>query len=96
MDNNVCAMIQRILYVGAQEGIVYNDHYSMRMGHACNVPNIDQAKRRVARAFNPDQFRFVRPYQLGNVDFEARRECDLNTMRRCNFCEISMCTAVHI
>lgn len=55
-------MVQRILDVGTQEGIVYDDHYSVRMSHACNIPDIDQAKRRVARGFDPDQFRFVWPY----------------------------------
>lgn len=96
MDDNICTMVQRILDVGTQEGIVYDDHDSVRMSHACNIPDIDQAKRRVARGFDPDQFRFVWPYQLGNVDFEARRECDLDAMRSCDFGEISVCTAVHV
>lgn len=96
MNDNVCTMVQWILDIGAQKGIVYDHHYSVRMSHACNIPNIDQAQRRVARAFNPDQLCFIRPDELGNVDFEARRECDLNAMRSCNLGEISVCTAINV
>lgn len=39
----VCAMIQRILDIWAQEGVVNNDHDSMTMRHCCHFSDINQA-----------------------------------------------------
>lgn len=43
VDYYVCAMIQRILNIWAQKGIVNDDHDPMTMRHRCNFPNINQA-----------------------------------------------------
>lgn len=96
VDHYVCAVIQWVLHVRTEEGIVHNDMDSMSMCYGCNFSNIYQTQRRIARAFNPDQFRFVRSNELGDINFNAGRKRDLNAVGLCYFCEIAMSATVNI
>lgn len=96
VDNNVCAVIQRVLHIRTEKGIVHNDMNSMSMCYGCNFPNVHQTQRRIARAFNPDQFRLVRSNELGDIDLNAGRKGDLNAVGLGYFCEIAMGATVDI
>lgn len=96
VDDYVCAMIQRVLHIRAEEGIVYNDMNTMSMCYGSNFSNVYQTQRRIARAFNPDQFRLVRSNELGDIDLNAGRKGDLDAVGLGYFCEIAMGTTVDI
>lgn len=40
VNDNVCAMVERILNVGAEEGIIDHDHDAISVGHGGDVPNV--------------------------------------------------------
>lgn len=96
VDYYVCAMIQRILNIWAQEGIVDNDHDPMAMRHCCHFSDINQAQRRVTGAFDPDEFGLIRSNELGDINFNTRGESDLNAMSSSHFGEVAMRAAVDI
>lgn len=96
MNDNIRAMIQWILHVWTEKGIIDHYHDAVLMRYRSNFADVDQCQRRIAGAFDPYQFGFVRPYQIRNIDFDAWGEGDLNSMCRCNLCEVSMCTPIDI
>lgn len=96
VNHNVCAMVERVLNVGAEEGIINHNHDAISVGHRGNVPNVDQAQGRIAGAFDPYQLGLIRTDELGHVDLNAGRKCDLNTMGCGDFGEVAMCTAIDI
>lgn len=96
VDYYVCAMIQRILNIRAQEGIVNHDHDPMTMRHRCHLSDIHQAQRRVTRTFDPDQFSLVRSNELSDIDLDTGGESDLDAMSSSYFGEIAMRAAVDI
>lgn len=64
VDDNVGAVIERVLDIGAEEGVVYNDHNAVLVRYGCDVADIDQGECRVGRRFDPDKFRLVWSDQL--------------------------------
>ena len=94
--DNVRAMVERILDVGTEKGVVYYHHDAMLMCNGCNVPNIHKTQGGIAGRFDPDELRLVRPDHLCNIQFDARREGDLDAMSRSNFGKVSMGAAVDI
>ena len=96
VNDNVCAMVERVLNVGTEEGIIDHDHDAISVGHSGDVPNVNQAQRRIARAFDPYQLGFVRADEPGHVDFDAGRESNLNAMGCSNLGEVAMRTAVDV
>lgn len=54
MDDDIRTMVQRILYVWAQECVVNNDHYAMSVSDRRYRSYIDQAQGGIAGTFNPD------------------------------------------
>ena len=96
MDNNVCAVVERVLYVWAEERVVHHHHYAMLMRYCRDSPYINQLQRRIARSLDPYQFRLVRPYLTGYIEFDTWGECDLHTMGCSHLGEISVCATVDI
>lgn len=72
MYDDISPMVQRILDVRAEKGVVHHDHDPMLMGNRGHGPDVHQAQSGIARAFDPDQFRLVWPYELRNIQFNAR------------------------
>lgn len=89
-------MIQRILNIWAQEGIVNDDHDPMTMRHRCHFSNINQAERRITGTFDPDEFGLVGSNELGDIDFDTGGESDLDAMSSSYFGEVAMGAAVDI
>lgn len=96
VDDNICAVIQRVLNVRAEERVVNHHHNPMLMCYRSDFADVDQRQCRIAGTFDPYQLRFVRPYQLCNVDFDTRGECDLNPMCGSDLCKVPVCPAVYI
>lgn len=96
VNNDVSAMIQGILYIGTEKGVVNHNHYAMLMCNCCNCPYIDEAKGWIAGTLDPYQLRLVRPYELCNIQFNAGREGDLDTVRCGYFGEVSVCPAIDV
>jgi hypothetical protein len=53
MDNNIRPVVQGVLYIRAEEGIVNHNHDPMLMRNRGDSSYIDQAEGGIARAFNP-------------------------------------------
>lgn len=70
--NDIRPMVQGVLDVWTEKGIVYHDHDSVLMSNRGNRPDVHQAQCRIAGAFDPDQFRLLRPYELRDVKLNAR------------------------
>jgi len=96
VNDNICAVVQRILHIGAEECIVDDHHDAMLMGFGRNSAYVHQTKGGIAGALDPYQFGLARPNQLGHVKFNAWREGDLNAVCCCNFGEISMCATIDV
>lgn len=96
VDHYVCTMIQRVLNIRAQEGIVNDDHDPMTMRHRCHFSDINQAQCRITRAFDPDELGLVGSDELGDINFDSRGESDLNAMSSGYLGEVTMCAAVNI
>lgn len=96
MNHNIGPMVERVLNVGAEEGIIDHDHDAISVGHRGDVPNVHQAQSRIARAFDPDQLGLVRADEPGHVDLNARREGNLDAMGCRDLGEVAMRPAVDI
>ena len=55
MDDNVGTMIQRILDVWTQKGVIHNNHDPMSVCNGCNVSNVYQTQGRIAGTLDPNQ-----------------------------------------
>lgn len=55
VHNHVCAMIQRILDIRAQEGIVHHNQHAKLMSDVGNSPDVHQAQCWVTGGLNPHQ-----------------------------------------
>lgn len=69
---------------------------TMFMCYGSNISNVYQTQRRIARAFNPDQFRLVRSNELGDIDLNTGRKGDLDAVGLGYFGEIAMGATVDI
>lgn len=96
VDHYVCAVIQRVLHIRAEEGIINNDMNAMTMCYGSNLSDVYQTQRRIARAFNPDQFRLIWSDELGDVDLNAGRKGNLDAVGLGYFCEIAMGATIDI
>lgn len=96
VNDDICAVIQWVLHIGTEEGIVDHHHDSVLMCNRSNFADIDQCQGGIAGTFDPDQLRFMRPYQFGNVDFDTRGECDLDPMCGSDLCKVAVCSSIYI
>ena len=96
MDYNVGTVIEGVLNVWAQEGVVHHDHDPMAVGDGGHGANVDETQGRVARALNPDELSLVRPNQLGDVEFDARRESHLDAVGGGHLGEVAVRAAVDV
>ncbi len=96
VDHDIGAVVEGVLHVGAEEGVVDDDHNAVSVGHRGDVPDIHQAQGGVAGTLDPDQLRLIRADELGHVDLDARRKRDLDAMGGSDFGEVAMRAAVDI
>lgn len=96
VNHDIRAMVERVLHIGAQKGVVNHDHDPMTMRHRGYFADIHQAQGGIARTLDPDQFRLIRPNQFGNVDLNAGGKCYLHAMRRGDFGEVAVRAAIDV
>lgn len=66
MDDDVGTVVERVLDVGAEEGIIDNDHDAVLVRYGCDVTDINKGECWVGRRLDPNEFRLVRSDQLCN------------------------------
>lgn len=96
MNDNVGAMLQRILDIRAHEGVIDNHQDSVTVGDFRDLGDIDHSKCWVRRGLNPNQFGVARTDQLLHIQLNAGRESDMDSMGRRNLGEVPVCATVHI
>lgn len=96
VDHDIGAVVERVLDIGAEEGVVDDDHDAMSVGDGGDVPDVDQTQGGVAGAFDPDQLGLIRADEIGHVDLNAGREGDLDAMSGGDLGEVAMRAAVDI
>ena len=96
VDHNVRAVVERILDVRTQEGIVNHDHDAVTVRHRSDIADIDQPESRVAGALDPDQLRLLRADELGDVELDAGRERHLDAVGSGHFGEIAVRAAIDV
>lgn len=94
--HDISAMIERVLDIGAEEGVIDDYQDAMSVGDVSDVPDVNQAQGGVAGALDPDQLRLIRTDEIGHVDLNAGREGDLNAMSAGDLREVAMGAAVDI
>lgn len=96
VHNDVGAVIQGVLDVGREEGIVYNNHDSVPVRNRSNSTDIDQAQRGVTGRLNPDQFCLVGADQIFDIQLNRGRECDVDAVRGGDLGEVAMSSAIDV
>ena len=66
------------------------------MCDCCYSSYVDQFQRRIAWCFDPDKFCLVGPYEFLDVEFDARREGDLDAVGGGDLGEVAVRTAVDV
>ena len=48
MYDDIRTVVQGVLYVGAEKGVVHYNHYAVLVCYGCDFSNVNQAQRRIA------------------------------------------------
>lgn len=96
VHDDIRTVVQGVLEVRAQEGVVHHDQDSMLMSDGSNLADIHQPESRVRRGLDPDEFGVIRADQLLNVGFDAGREGDMDAMRGGDLGEVTVCASVDV
>ena len=96
VDDNIGAMIEGVLEVRAEEGVVDDDHDAMLVGDGGDGADVDEAQGGVAGAFDPDKLGLVGADEVGDVDLDAGRKGHLDAVGGGDFGEVSMGAAVDV
>jgi len=95
VDDNVCAVVERVLHIGRHEGVVDHDHDAVLVRHARDFADVDELQRGVRRRLDPDELG-LGPDELANVDFDARAEGDLDVVCERYLGEVAVRSSIHI
>ena len=96
VNHDIGTVVQRVLNIGAQEGVINHDQNTVSVCNRSNLLNIDQAQGGVGRGFNPDQFRLVGADQFFNVKLDARRKGHMDAMGRSDLGKIPVGSTVDV
>lgn len=96
VDDDIGTVVQRVLNVGAQEGVIDDNQDTVLVGHGSDLLDIDQAEGGVGGGFDPDQLGLVGADELLDVEFDARRESHLDTMGGGNLGEVPVGSTIDI
>lgn len=95
MNNDIGTMVERVLDVGAQEGVVDNDQDATLMGGSSNGADIHKAEGRVAGGLDPHELGGIGDV-LADVNLDLRGEGDLDTVGLGDLGEVSVGAAVDV
>src|SRR5687768_8174049 len=83
VHDNVGTVIERVLNVGAQEGVVDNNEDAVLVGGGGDGTNVDETQGGVAGRLNPHQLCGLCDV-LADVHLDLGREGDLDAVRLCD------------
>lgn len=95
VDDNVGAVVERVLDVGGEEGVVDDDEDVLGAGDGDNGGNVDEAQGRVAGGLDPDEAG-VGGDVLVDVDLDLRGEGDLDAVGLGDLREVAVGAAVDV
>lgn len=96
VDDDIGTVVQRVLNVGAQEGVVDDNQDTVLVGDGSDLLDIDQAEGGVGGGFDPDQLGLVGADELLDVELNARRESHLDAMGGGNLGEVTVSSTIDI
>lgn len=96
VDDDVGSMVERVLDIGAQEGIVHHDLDAVLVSNGRNGADVHEAQGRVGRGLDPDEPGLVGADQLGHVGLDGGREGDLDAVGGRDLGEVSVGAAVDV
>lgn len=95
VHNDICAVLERVLDVRAHESVVDNDKNPVLVGNSSNGRDVDQRKGRVRWCLDPNKLSFRLDQSL-NIQFDARGECDMDTVGFSDLGEVTVSTTIDI
>lgn len=95
VDDDIGTVVERVLDVGAQEGVVDNDQDATLMGSGSNRADIHKAEGRVAGSLDPHELGGIGDV-LTDVNLDLGSEGDLDTVGLGDLGEVSVGATVDI
>jgi hypothetical protein len=95
VDDDIGAVVERVLDVGAHEGVVDDNENAMAVGDLGNGLDIDQAEGGVGGGLDPDELG-LRTDEVLDVKLNGRREGHLNAVGGGDLGEVAVGTTVDI
>lgn len=96
VDDDVGAVVERVLDVGAHEGVVDDDEDAMATGDVDDGADVDQAEGGVGGSLDPDELGLVVADQVLDVQFDSRGEGDVHAVRSSNLSEVAVGATVDV
>ena len=94
VHNDVGTVVERILDIWGEEGIIDDDHDAMPVSDCGDVTNIHEAEGGVAGRFDPDELGLVWPDQIGNAELDGGGKGDLHAVCGGHFGEVAVCAYI--
>ena len=95
VNDDVGAVLKRVLDVGREESVVDDDHDARTVGNVGDGADVDEREGGVGGSLDPDELGLGLNQGL-DVDLDARSEGDLDTVGGGDLCEVAVGTAVDI
>ena len=95
VDDDIGTVVERVLDVGAEEGVVDNDQDATLMGSGSNRTDIHKAESRVGRGLDPYELSVIGDV-LADIDLDLGSEGDLDTVSLGDLGEVSVGAAVDV
>lgn len=96
VDDDVGAVVERVLHVGAHEGVVDDDEDAMAMGDVDDGADVDQAEGGVGGGLDPDELGLVGADQVLDVQLDGRGEGDVHAVGGSDLGEVAVGATVDI
>jgi len=95
VHDDVGAVAEWVLHVGAEEGVIDDDHDAVLVRLVCDGADVDEAEGWVARGFDPDEL-CVGCDVRADVDLDLGREGDVDAVRLGDLGEVSVGATVDV
>ena len=95
VDDDVCAVVEGVLDVGGEEGVVDDDEDAVLVGDCGDGADVDEGEGGVGGGLDPDEL-CVGLDQGLDVDLEGGREGDVDVVGGGHLCEVAVGSAVDI
>ena len=96
VNDDISAVVERVLNIGAHEGVVDDNKDAIAVGNVSNGLDIDQTEGGVGRGFDPDELGLFWANQTLDLSLDGGRESDIDAVGGGNLGEVSVGTTVDI